>query len=162
LAYGVTPKYQVEHSFPLAAEVNYTVSEQELLAIVHALRIWRCYLEGCNGLRIVTDHKPISYMDGRIDLSRRQARWAEFLSRFDYELVYRPGRSNVADPLSRLRVCAITRSLARTIRNSDVDGTTVWPTNVSDAPNTGPDGATVATAPPCVSKVEHDNSPRYL
>ena len=96
-----------------SAELNYSVSEQELLAIVHALRIWRCYLEGCQGLTIVTDHKPISYLDAQTMLSRRQAHWAEFLSRFDYELVYRPGRTNVADPLSRLRVSAITRSLAR-------------------------------------------------
>ena len=27
-------------------EKKYTVGEQELLAVHHALRIWRCYLEG--------------------------------------------------------------------------------------------------------------------
>jgi hypothetical protein len=27
-------------------------------------------------------------------LNRRQARWSEFLTRFDYEIVYRPGKSN--------------------------------------------------------------------
>ena len=54
-----------------SAELNYSVSEQELLAIVHALQIWRCYLEGCQGLTIVTDHKPISYLDAPTTLSRR-------------------------------------------------------------------------------------------
>jgi hypothetical protein len=35
-------------------------------------------------------------------LNRRQARWAQFLSRFDYEIVYRPGKSNgKADVLTR-------------------------------------------------------------
>jgi len=35
-------------------------------------------------------------------LNRRQARWAQFLSRFDYEIVYRPGKSNgKADALTR-------------------------------------------------------------
>ena len=26
-------------------------------------------------------------------LSRRQARWSEFLSRFDYQITYRPGKA---------------------------------------------------------------------
>jgi hypothetical protein len=34
-------------------------------------------------------------------LSRKQARWMEYFSRFHYEWLYRPGRVNVADPLSR-------------------------------------------------------------
>jgi hypothetical protein len=35
-------------------------------------------------------------------LNRRQARWSEFLTRFDYEIVYRQGKSNVkADALTR-------------------------------------------------------------
>jgi hypothetical protein len=35
-------------------------------------------------------------------LNRRQARWSEFLTRFDYEIVYRPGKSNgKADALIR-------------------------------------------------------------
>ena len=38
-------------------------------------------------------------------LSRRQARWAEFLAEFDFEIVYRPGKSTVvADALPRLNV----------------------------------------------------------
>jgi hypothetical protein len=35
-------------------------------------------------------------------LNRRQARWSEFLTRFEYEIVYRPGKSNgKADALTR-------------------------------------------------------------
>ena len=30
----------------IPAEVRYTTGEQELLAVVHALKVWRCYLEG--------------------------------------------------------------------------------------------------------------------
>ena len=36
-----------------------------------------------------------------MNLSRRQARWSEFLQRFNFVWEYRPGRTNVADPLSR-------------------------------------------------------------
>jgi hypothetical protein len=35
------------------------------------------------------------------DLTRRQARWAEALSAFDFELSYRIGKNNPADALLR-------------------------------------------------------------
>lgn len=83
------------------AERNYSATEQELLAVVHALRTWRCYLEGAKAVTLVTDHRPLTFLSSQQTLSRRQARWSEFLQRFDCQWVYRPGRLNVADPLSR-------------------------------------------------------------
>ena len=86
-----------------AAERNYTVGEQELLAVVHAMRTWRCYLEGVTAdmLTVVTDHNPLVYLQTQAVLSRRQTRWSEYLQMFTYKWLYRPGKSNVADPLSR-------------------------------------------------------------
>ena len=83
------------------AELNYTVSEKEALAVVHALKIWRCYLESGQEVVLVTDHHPNTYMQNQVTLSRRQARWSEFMARFNFRWEYRPGRLNVADPLSR-------------------------------------------------------------
>lgn len=83
------------------AECNYTVGEQELLAVVHALHVWRCYLEGAAPFKVITDHNPLVYINTQQNLSRRQCRWVEFMQRFDFEWVYKPGRTNVADPLSR-------------------------------------------------------------
>lgn len=83
-----------------SAERNYGTGEQELLGVIHALDAWRCYLEGSK-VKLVTDHHPLIYLNTQPLLSRRQARWLEKLSRFDYEWEYRPGRVNVADPLSR-------------------------------------------------------------
>jgi hypothetical protein len=83
-----------------SAEQNYPVGEQELLAVVHALRLWRCYLEGVH-FTVITDHNPNVYLPTMPNLSHRQARWSEFLQRFNFEWQYKPGRTNCADPLSR-------------------------------------------------------------
>ena len=41
---------------------------------------------------MITDYKNLEYFISTKELSRRQARWSEFLSRFDYRIVYRPGK----------------------------------------------------------------------
>jgi hypothetical protein len=58
-------------------------------------------LSGGSDFIVVTDHCPNTFFDTRVNLSRRQARWSEFLFRFKFDWEYRPGRTNVADPLSR-------------------------------------------------------------
>ncbi|KAJ9525532.1 hypothetical protein QJQ45_003106 [Haematococcus lacustris] len=83
------------------AETRYTTGEQELLAIVRAVREWRCYLDGAVDVTIETDHNPLIYLQTQTTLSRRQTRWMEELSRYKYEIKYKPGVHNVADPISR-------------------------------------------------------------
>lgn len=105
------------------AERNYTTGEQELTAVVHAMRTWRCYLEGSECV-VITDHNPLTYLKSQQNLSRRQARWLEYLEQtFDYRWEYRPGRNNVADPLSRnpldqrqVRLALLTRSASSRIK----------------------------------------------
>ncbi len=75
------------------AERNYGVGEQELLAVIHALTVWRCYLEGfLAGVDVITDHAPNTFMPTKAVLSRRQARWSEFLQRFPVRWCYSPPR----------------------------------------------------------------------
>ena len=52
------------------AEQNYPVHEQELLAVIHALKTWRCYLEGVE-FKVNTDHQTLQYLKQQPDLSRR-------------------------------------------------------------------------------------------
>jgi hypothetical protein len=83
------------------AEQNYAVHEKELLAIIHAIRTWRMYLEGQH-FTVETDHASLEYIKTQSNLSRRQARWLETLQSQDFEVRYRPGKTNiVADALSR-------------------------------------------------------------
>jgi RNase H-like domain found in reverse transcriptase/Integrase zinc binding domain/Chromo (CHRromatin Organisation MOdifier) domain len=83
-----------------AAQRNYTVSDRELLAVVEALKQWRCYL-GDRHFKVVTDHSPLTHFATKRDLQGRQARWAEVLAMYSFSWEYRPGRINVADPFSR-------------------------------------------------------------
>ena len=85
------------------AELNYAVHDKEFLAIVSAFKEWRHYLEGSSKPVVVhTDHRSLeSFMISK-QLTRRQARWSEFMSEFNIQIVYRPGKqSTKPDALSR-------------------------------------------------------------
>ena len=76
------------------AECNYEIYDKELMAIVRAFEEWRPELEGsAYPVQVVSDHKNLEYFASSKELSRRQARWSEFLSRFNYFITYRPGKA---------------------------------------------------------------------
>ena len=85
------------------AEMNYDIGNRELLAVKLALEEWRHWLEGTTQPFLVwTDHKNLEYIRSAKRLNSRQARWALFLTRFNFTLSYRPGSRNLKpDALSR-------------------------------------------------------------
>ena len=84
------------------AELNYPVHEKELLAIIRALKKWQADLIGIP-FTIYTDHKTLENFHKQRELSRRQARWMEFLSQYNGKIVYVKGSDNsVADALSQI------------------------------------------------------------
>ncbi|BAE56502.1 unnamed protein product [Aspergillus oryzae RIB40] len=85
------------------AELNYDIHDKELLAIVSAFKKWRVYLEGAQHQIIVkSDHKNLTYFTTTKELTRRQARWAETLSQYDFRIEHCKGSENgQADALSR-------------------------------------------------------------
>ena len=85
----------------IPAERNYEVHDQELLAVVESLRHWRHYLEGQGEFEVWVDHANLKYFIITTVLSRRQVRWAQYLSAFNFRIVYRKGSENPADAPSR-------------------------------------------------------------
>jgi len=76
-----------------ATECNYEIYDKELLAIIRCFEEWRPELEGSeHPIRILTDHRNLEYFTTSKLLNRRQARWSEFLSRFNFRIQYRPGK----------------------------------------------------------------------
>ena len=76
-----------------STELNYDVHDKELLAIFEAFRTWRHYLEGTpSPIDVITDHKNLEYFSTTKLLTRRQARWSEFLSAFNLVIRFRPGK----------------------------------------------------------------------
>jgi len=84
-------------------ERNYEIHDKKMLAIIRGLESWRHLLEGVQSkFEIWTDHKNLEYFMKAQKLNQRQARWALYLSRFDFRLKHVPGnRMGKADGLSR-------------------------------------------------------------
>lgn len=67
------------------------------------------YLYG-KEFELITDHKPLQYIFTPTSKPcARVERWVLRLQCYDYKVIYRPGKSNIADPLSRL--CANVESV---------------------------------------------------
>ncbi|GJZ05564.1 putative reverse transcriptase domain-containing protein [Tanacetum coccineum] len=80
-------------------EENYATYDLELGAVMFALKIWRHYLYGTKCL-VFTDHKSLQHMLDQKELNMRQRHWLEFLTYYDCEIRYHPGKANVvADAL---------------------------------------------------------------
>ena len=75
------------------AECNYEIYDKELLAIVRSFETWRSELQGSAfPIRVLTDHRNLEYFMTTKQLTRRQVRWSEFLSQFDFVIRFRPGK----------------------------------------------------------------------
>jgi hypothetical protein len=82
-------------------EEYYPTHDLGLLAIVHALKVWRHCLLG-NLVHIYIDHKSPRYLFTQPDLNMRHRRWLELIKDYELEVHYHPRKANVvADVLSR-------------------------------------------------------------
>ena len=66
-----------------------------MLAVIRCLEAWRHYLEGVKlEFEIWTDHKNLQYFMTSQKLNCRQARWALYLSRFNFMLKHVPRKKH--------------------------------------------------------------------
>ncbi|XP_075109195.1 uncharacterized protein LOC142180986 [Nicotiana tabacum] len=84
------------------AQMNYRVTEQELLAIFYDFEKFWAYLLGSKVI-VYTDHTALRYLMAKKDAKARLIRWVLLLQEFDFKVKDRKGTENqVVDHLSRL------------------------------------------------------------
>jgi hypothetical protein len=78
-----------------------SIYEKEMLAIVHAMDLWRPYLLGKH-FQIKKYHQSLNYFLEQRLSSPEQQKWVTKLFGYDYEVIYNKGKDNVVvDALSR-------------------------------------------------------------
>jgi len=84
-------------------ERNYEIYDKELLAVIRGLEEYKHYLEGYPyKIEIWSDYQNLTFFRTAQKLTRRQARWALFITHFDFVLYHKPGKTmQTEDLLSR-------------------------------------------------------------
>lgn len=81
--------YLVSKNLSLA-ELNYTITERELLAVVHAINKFRHYIIGYDTF-IHVDHSAIIFLMNKPITNVRITRWLLLLQEFNITVIDRPG-----------------------------------------------------------------------
>jgi hypothetical protein len=82
-------------------ERHYATHDLELVAIMHALKMWRHYLMG-RRFELRTSHSGLKYLFGQPTLNVIQVRWLEFLSEYDFDIKHIKREENkLVDALNR-------------------------------------------------------------
>ena len=86
-------------------ESRYSQTEWETLGVAWACEHFKMYLLGSK-FGLITDYKPLVhiYSNARSKPTPRLERWSLRLQPYGFQIVYEPGASNIADPMSRLPI----------------------------------------------------------
>nr|GFA86907.1 reverse transcriptase domain-containing protein [Tanacetum cinerariifolium]GFA87597.1 reverse transcriptase domain-containing protein [Tanacetum cinerariifolium] len=85
------------------AQIHYSMTEKEMLAVVYAFEKFRPYLILSKSI-VYTDHSALKYLLNNQDTKPRLLRWVHLLQEFDITIRDKKGFENLAaDHLSRLK-----------------------------------------------------------
>lgn len=87
----------------VGAETNWEIHDKEMFAIVEAFKRWRPELMSTQSqVRVYSDHRSLEYFMSTKVLTSKQVRWMEYLSDFNFKIMYTAAKNNQkADILSR-------------------------------------------------------------
>ncbi|GJV42942.1 reverse transcriptase domain-containing protein [Tanacetum coccineum] len=112
------------------AELNYTTTEKEMLAVVYAFEKFRSYLI-MNKSVVYTDHSALKYLFNKKDAKARLLRWVLLLQEFDFKDAFefvkscdacqRQGKISQRDemPQNAIQVCEIFDVWAKALPTND-------------------------------------------
>lgn len=96
-------------------ERKYSQTEKEALALVWSVEHFNIFLFG-KEFDLITDHKPLEILfSPKSKPCARIERWVLRLQSYKYKVMYKPGKMNIADSLSRLCVCSKSSSKEKDI-----------------------------------------------
>ncbi len=82
-------------------EENYSVSEQELLAVVNSIEHFHVYLDGTK-FKVFSDHSALQWLFNIKNPQSRLYRWSVRLSTYNFEVIHRKDKTHQhVDSLSR-------------------------------------------------------------
>ena len=88
-----------------SVECNYEIYDKELMIIVCTFeKRWSEFEDFIYSVEMITNHKNLEYFMSTKQLSYHQARWSEFLSRFNYHIAYHFDK--IDDKLNALTRCS--------------------------------------------------------
>ncbi|GKA89612.1 reverse transcriptase domain-containing protein [Tanacetum coccineum] len=99
---GMEPTFEHMFKTMTEAQIHYTTTEKEMLAVVYAFEKFRPYLVLSKSI-VYTDHSALKYLMNKQDAKPRLLRWVLLLQEFDITIRDKKGSENLAaDHLSRL------------------------------------------------------------
>ncbi len=88
----------------ISAECNYHIYDKKLLAIIQCFEHWRLELEDTElSVQMFTDHQTLKIFMKNKQLTRWQANYLNILSKFNFQIIFRSGKTNIeVDALTRM------------------------------------------------------------
>lgn len=83
------------------AEINYTTTEKECLAVVFSIEKFNQYIEGLQ-FEVITDHSALLWLLNQKEVKGRLARWIMRIQQYDFVVKHVKGKNNIVpDAISR-------------------------------------------------------------